>query len=266
MLKLQTSYSFSNVPYITYEALDQYAEAVLRHAMPKLAAPGLLSEPTVLDVMRFIEFYCEMDIEYKRINCDRKIMAMTAFNSGIIQVFDDAGIEPLPLPVRGGTVIIDPILMQKRNIARRRFTFMHEGSHWLIHRPAFSEDNPYGTPGVFENQYLAAKEGRIDYSRSQKERTDSERIERQADFLASALLMPKTTLRMAFKDFFKVYGERAQAIVRGRSAWDDCFAIQLPEYVAVKFGVSKRAALIRLEKLGAIVGNPSPAWRLHSAF
>jgi hypothetical protein len=58
------------VPYISYEALDQYAEAVLRHAMPKLGMLDLLSEPTVLDVMRFIEFYCEMDIEYKRINYD----------------------------------------------------------------------------------------------------------------------------------------------------------------------------------------------------
>jgi len=34
---------------------------------------------------------------------------------------------------------------------------------------------------------------------------------------------------------------------------DDCFAQQLPEVVAMKFGVSKRAALIRLEKLTAIV-------------
>ena len=112
MLELKTSYSMLNVPYIAYEALDQYAEAVLRHAIPKLAAPDLLAEPTALDVMRFIEFYCEMDIEYKRINYDRKIMAMTAFNSGIVQVCDDLGIEPVPLAVRGGTVIIDPILTQ----------------------------------------------------------------------------------------------------------------------------------------------------------
>lgn len=257
MLELKTTYNLFNVPYISYEALDQYAEAVLRHAMQKLGNPGLLSEPSALDVMRFIEFYCKMEIEYKQINYDRKIMAMTAFNSGIVQVCDDSGLNPLPLVVDGGTVIIDPILMQKRNKARCRFTFMHEGSHWLIHRKAFAEDNPFGTPGVFENQYLAAKAGRIDYSRSQKERTDSERIERQADFLASALLMPKTTLRMAFVGFFKFYGEKPCAVVRGRSPLEDSFAVLLPEYIAGIFGVSKRAALIRLEKLGAIVGKPS---------
>jgi len=130
---------------------------------------------------------------------------------------------------------------------------MHEGSHWLIHRPAFAVDNPFGTPGKFENQYVAAKEGRIDYSRSQNERSDSELIERQADFLSSALLMPKITLRMAFKEFFICHGEKPRAIVRGKSEMDDKYAILLTNYVAYRFGVSKRAALIRLEKLGGIV-------------
>jgi Zn-dependent peptidase ImmA (M78 family) len=113
-----------------------------------------------------------------------------------------------------------------------------------------------GTPGVFENQYLAAKEGRIDYCRCQKERTDNERTERQADFLASAMLMPKPTLRMAFREFFRFYREKPRVLVRSGNPYDDCLATQLSEYVAGLFGVSKRAAMIRLEKLGAIVGKP----------
>jgi Zn-dependent peptidase ImmA (M78 family) len=241
----------SRVPYITYEALDQFAEEVIRDAKS-----DTLTKPTILDVDWFIEFYLHMQVECKRLSYNRDIMAMTAFNSGIVQVYDDSGRIPRPLVVREGTVIIDPILMQKRNLARRRFTFMHEGSHWLLHRPAFAADNPMGTPGVFENQYIAAKEGRIDYRRSQKERTDNDRVERQADFLASALLMPKPTLRMAFREFFKYYGEKPRAIVRGDSSYNNCLALQLVGYVAERFGVSKRAALIRLEMLGAIVGKP----------
>ena len=249
MLEINTSFSLSKVPYLTYDALDATATEILRDAMPEI-----LVEPLILDVGRFIEFYLNMQVEYKRLSYDRKIMALTAFNAGIVQVLDDAGKETVPLIVDEGTIIIDPILMQKRNLARRRFTFMHEGSHWLLHRHAFAEDNPFGTPGVFENQFIAAKEGRIDYSRSQKERTDSDIIERQADFLSSALLMPRDTLRMAFKDFFKLFGEKPRAIVRRKSEMDDRFADILPEYVAKRFGVSKRAALIRLEKLGGIVG------------
>ena len=257
MLELDTIFSLSRIPNITHDALDEYAEAVIRDAMPEY-----LAEPTALDVVRFIEFYLDMQIEYKRITCDRKVMAMTAFNTGIVQIYDDYRKKPMPFIVQGGTIIIDPILLEKRNTARRRFTFMHEGSHWLIHRPAFAADNPFGTPGIFENQYLAAKEGRIDYTKTYKERTDNDRIERQADFLSSALLMPKSTLRMAFRDFFLCYREKPRAIVRGSSSKDDYFAKALPEIIADRFGVSKRAALIRLEKLGGIVeGN---LWRMNT--
>ena len=68
--------------------------------------------------------------------------------------------------------------------------------------------------------------------------------------------MPKTTLRMAFKEFFTYYHERPHTIYRGKSAIDDQYARLLPEFVADRFGVSKRAALIRLEKLNAITDGP----------
>ena len=121
MLQLNTCYSLSQVPYITDDALDHYAEALVGDAMPEI-----LTAPAILDVGKFIEFYLDMLVEYKRISCDRKVMAMTAFNDGIVQVFDDSGVEPIPLIVKEGTLIIDPILMEKRNAARRRFTFMHD--------------------------------------------------------------------------------------------------------------------------------------------
>lgn len=247
MLKLKTSYSFSRIPYITYDALDAYAEAVILDAIPK----ALLS-PSAVDTDWFLEFYLGLQIEFNRLSYDRQILGMTAFNSGFVQVIDEVSGKAAAMSVAAGTVIIEPSLAGKRNEARRRFTYMHEGSHWLLHRKAFSPDNPSGSIGKFENQYLAAKEGRIDYSRSQRERNDSERIERQADFLASALLMPKSTLRMAFRDFFRYYRENPRKIVRGINAFDDCLAVQLSEYVAKTFNVSKRAALIRLEKLNAI--------------
>jgi Zn-dependent peptidase ImmA (M78 family) len=251
MLKLETGYSFTQVPYITHEALDLYGEAIVRDFMPEA-----LAAPTVLDVDGFVEFYLGMIVEYKRISCEKPILAMTAFDTGVVQIVGEDGGLPAPLIVRKGSIIVDPSLMGKRNAARRRFTYMHEAAHWILHRPAFAGDNPFGSPGVYENQYLAAKEGRIDYSRSTKERSDIERIERQADFLASAMLMPKTTLRMAYREFFVYHGERPCAVRRGKSETDDLFAALLPRFVARKFGVSERAALIRLEKLGAIVGSP----------
>lgn len=250
MIELKTSYSLSRVPYITNDALDSYAEALVADF-----APERRRVPGPVNAENFAEYYLKMPVEYRRISSDRQILAMTAFNTGVLQIVSEDTGMPEPMIVRAGTIIVDPSLTAKRNLPRLRFTLMHEASHWLIHRYAFSEDNPFGPPGVYENQYLAAKEGRIDYSRSQKERTDIERIERQADFLASAILIPRPALRAAYRDYFGYYGEKPHRVVRGVNAMDDCHALQLPEYTAQTFNVSKRAALIRLEKLTAIVNS-----------
>ena len=182
--------------------------------------------------------------------------------NNVINVVDEETGQPEQMPVKTGTVIIDTSLSLKRHAPRLRFTMTHEGAHWLLHRKAFAKDNPFGPAGSYQNQYLAAKKGRIDYSRNKNERNDAERMERQADFLASAILMPRPALREAFRDFFRYYNEKPRRIVRGSgNPMDNCFAMQLPEYVAGVFGVSKHAALIRLEKLTAIVN--SSTWRVY---
>ena len=249
MLKLKTCYTLSQVPYLTYDLLEEYAEAIVADF-----APERLYNPGQLDVDKFIEFYLGLSVEYHRICYDRKILGMTAFNDGAIDVANETTGIPEKLYVKEGTIIIDTSLTTKRNLPRLRFTMIHEGSgHWMLHRKAFSADNLFGPAGIYENQYLAAKEGRYDYSRSKKEKTDIDRMERQADFLASAILIPRPALRVVYRDFFRFYNDKPRRIVRGTSVLDDCYAKQLPEYAANIFNVSKRAALIRLEKLNAIV-------------
>jgi Zn-dependent peptidase ImmA (M78 family) len=170
----------------------------------------------------------------------------------MVDIINDHG-QPDQLEVTRGTVIIDTSLTSKKNEPRLRFTGMHEGVHWMIHREAFAENNPFGPAGIYENQFLAAKAGRGDYLRSRKENNDIERMERQADFLAAGILIPRPALRELYREFFRFYGEKPRRIIRGTSPMDDCFAKQLPEYVAKIFNVSIKAATIRLEKLTAIV-------------
>jgi len=253
MLELNTCYTFSQVPYLTYDALEEYAMQLVHDF-----APDSLYIPAPVDVDSFLEFYLRLTVDFRHICYNKQVLGMTAFNEGTVDVMDDDTGQVIELPVAAGTVIIDSSLEIKRNEQRRRFTMTHEGCHWLIHRKAFAEDNPFGPAGIYQNQFLAAKEGRVDYSRSQKERSDIECMERQADFLASAILMPKPALREAFKNFFKYYDEKPRRLIRGTSPLEDCYAQQLPEYIAGVFNVSKRAALIRLEKLTAIVNK---GWR-----
>jgi len=250
MIELNTNYSLSQVPYLTNDCLDAYAEELVRDF-----APDAIAVPCVLDADKFLEYYLRLSVDYRRICLNRKVMGVTTFNEGMVEVVNEDTGEIENLLASAGTVIIDPSLLTKRNFSRLRFTMLHEGSHWLLHKKAFAEDNPFGPAGKYENQFIAAKEGHIDYSRSRKENTDIERMERQADFLASAILMNRPALRIAFKEVFNMYNEKPRVIVRGGSELDDCLAKIMPEYVAKKFGVSKRAALIRLEKLKGIVNN-----------
>ena len=254
MIELQTSYSLTRVPYITFEALDDYAEDLIADFMPEL-----LNTPGWLNTDKFLEYYLGLQAEYHRICYDRKILGITAFSDGVLRVADEDSGRPKKLPVTKGTVLIDSSLMIRWNRSRLRFTTMHECSHWILHKETFAEDNPFKPVALYEEQYMAAKEGRADYSRSMKEQTDIERIERQADFLAAALLMPRPALRIVYRNYFKLHGMKPRRIVIGKSPVDNFHAELLPFHVADEFGVSIIAARIRLEKLTAIVrGN---TWR-----
>jgi Zn-dependent peptidase ImmA (M78 family) len=243
----------SRIPYATNDALDDYAERVVGDF-----APGLLKTPGPLDVDEFLEYYLGLTVKFYRLSYNRKILGVTAFNDGLVDFINDGGI-PDQLHVEAGTVIIDTSLTADKDEHRMRFTMMHEGGgHWLLHRKAFADDNPCGPAGVYANQYIAAKDGRGDYTRSQKQRNDIERMERQADFTAAGILMPRCTLREVFREFFRFYGEKPRRIIRGINSMDDCFAKLLPKYVGKVYNVSQKAAEIRLEKLTAIVNK---GWR-----
>ena len=141
MLELRTSYTFSQVPYITYDALEEYAMSVVGDF-----APERLNCPGILDVDAFLEFYLGMTVDFRRICYNKQVLGMTAFNDGTVEVMDEDTGLIVELPVTAGTVVIDSSLNSKRNEARRRFTMLHERSHWLLHRKAFAEDNPCFQP------------------------------------------------------------------------------------------------------------------------
>jgi len=248
MIEINVSYALNQIPYISYEALDEYAEVIISDY-----APERLIIPAPIDVLDFIENYLGLDIVYYDLCYGSKVIGFTAFQDGFIRVFDKRTSLNGIVPVHAGTVIIDKSLNGKRNIRRFRFTGMHEGSHWLLHKKAFEKNNSFGNIGAFDIKYLAAKMGRTDYSRSKLDTTDQDRMERQADFLAAALLMPLSALRIAYCTFFKGIGERPRVIFRSRNPKDDNMIKQLVKYISDTFNVSNRAALIRLEKLNAVI-------------
>ena len=256
MTELVSAYSLSRVPYIEYAALDDHATSVITDF-----CPNILSTTMPVDIDSLLEFYLKLRVEYKQLSYDHKVLGLTAFNDGCIRVIDEQSGDTALIYVDAGTVVIDDNLLAATKLTRMRFTLAHEASHWILHRSYFSLDNPFFQNEKYGNQYLAAKEGQMDYSRKRREQGDSERLERQADFVAAALLMPKPALRLAFKSFFRFYKDRPRPIYRGKSVEDDCYAKLLPKYIAKIFEVSEQAAIIRLEKLEAIVDDKKWAVR-----
>ena len=177
-------------------------------------------------------------------------MGITAFHDDYIQVLEKQTGCIMSIPVKAKTIVIDTSLKSKMNLRRMRFTLGHEGSHYLLHQRTFSKEN-INNMGMSGNQYLAAKTGHIDYNRGIG-KNEKERMERQADFLAAALLMPRSAMRIAYKDFFSGIGETPRVLTRGKGQERDVLAKQLASYIADTFIVSNRAAMIRLEKLNAV--------------
>lgn len=86
------------------------------------------------------------------------------------------------IAVRAGTILIDERLCDPSKLGRLRFTCAHELAHWVLHKKLYS-----GTGDV------AAYNGNVSSDESHGI------IERQADTLASALLMPLPQIKMFYR-------------------------------------------------------------------
>ena len=124
MLQLNGGYSLFGVPYLTNEALDDYAEHVIADA-----SPINLTKAIPLDVDSFLEFYLHLPVEYKKLSYSGKILGITAFDAGHIEVIDEKTNLPKTIQIAAGTVMVDNSLLTKRNETRLRFTLMHEAAH-----------------------------------------------------------------------------------------------------------------------------------------
>ena len=135
------------------------------------------------------------------------------------EVFIDQSLDPDENPLNDG---------------RYRFTLGHEVGHWQLHRQ-YLESTP-----AQASRFGIRCEPAIICRKSQAK----ERIEWQANFFASSLLMPKATLAGAWRDRF---GDLVPRIVRHD---DTLWRFVRP--FAAQFGVSSTPMKIRLETVGLL--------------
>ena len=170
-----------------------------------------------------------LDIQYHHLSLDNSIIGYTIGSNIEIEVFDNEITTSVPLD--GNTVFIESNL-RRGNTGRRNFTIMHEGAHQIFFKffPAF-----YNC-GVRV----------LRYSNKCEFGTEESTEEYQADYLASALLMPREIVIAAIERFYKARknGKKTHYV-----SWEKTAFKMVADYL----GVSKQALGIRVNELGIII-------------
>jgi hypothetical protein len=242
-----------SVPYLADEAIEREAAALLAEYT---RARGVIIEPPI-PIADIVEKHLKLGIDFNDthrlfgvprsgIGLDPDILGAIFFNEARIVI--DESLDPEENPSKEG---------------RYRFTLAHEGGgHWRLNRWLFANDPaqafPFGgqtTPSVICRSSQA-----------------KERVQWQADFYASCLLMPRKLVIAAWDEMFS---DRKPRVLQPRAPINHPFVevprndrrignIDLPEAddkvldriarpLAGRFLVSTIAMRIRLEKLGLLL-------------
>ena len=240
------------VPYLAEEAIERDAEALLaEYARARRIA---IVPPIPIDdiVEKHLKLSLEFDDTHKMFDVPRDperepdILGAMFFDEARI-VIDDS-LDPDENPSKEG---------------RYRFTLAHEGGgHWRLHRAYFKTDPGQGT--LFDGPAPPSVVCRSSQAK--------ERVEWQADFYASCLLMPRNMVFAVWDEFFP---DRKQRVLQPETPIAHSF-VEIPKYsfqlsrqvleyetddealehfckpLAERFLVSPIAMRIRLEKLGLL--------------
>lgn len=197
--------------YLRGDLLEAIARNTLKKYDPRLVIGMGVQRVPIEEIIESMG----LTIEYQYIRKDGRILGETVFDDGYIPLYDMTKRKYELFFMSRGTIIIDAHLLEDKTDSRLRFTCAHELAHWLIHQELYSGSGE-----------TAAMVNNISKS------SDTDRcIERQADILAGALLMPIGKVKQAF---YRISGETGI------------------EVLAKEFGVSKESMKIRLKKHGLI--------------
>jgi hypothetical protein len=241
------------VPYLSDEQIERDAAALLTEYAQ---ARGVAITPPI-PIEDIVEKHLKLGIEFddthrlfgvprSDLGLDPDILGAMFFDEGRIVI--DESLDPEENPSKEG---------------RYRFTLAHEGGgHWRLHRHLFANDPAQAV--LFGGPVAPSVVCRSSQAK--------ERVEWQADFYASCLLMPR---KLVFAAWDEMFPDRQQRVLQPRtpinhpfvevprfecqigdfdcSETDDIVLDRIARPLAERFLVSPIAMRIRLEKLGLLL-------------
>jgi len=223
---------------------DESLESIARKVISKYD-PALLRKPSPIPVESIMEKAYGLILEFQYIRKNGRILGETVFEDSEIPIYEHENNEGYKLiTVKAGTVIIDASLLHERSSSGRlRFTCAHELAHWVIDKSYFTQlgETANLSSSTMDTEFADESLDYDDLQRKAKVTTKVVRssdtddaIERQANRMASRILMPKCTLKLAF---YQARNNMPNII----------------EHLATLYGVSKQAMKIRLEEMGLLI-------------
>lgn len=228
MLELCTRKDKNGIPIASAEMLDRYASGILVEFQS-----NILKQQKAVDIFRLATVYFGVQIRKKTLTPDYSVLAMTTLEPVRVKIFDSTqGWVDIDLPEK--TILVDESLYEAGQKARLHFVIAHELGHIACHKNVqFSVMKAKGVPE--------------DTDKLDVQDTEDKAVpwaEWQADYMASALLMPKTPFCNAFQSYAG-YGGGMEPMSEQRIA-------ELAANLARDFQVSKQAAYIRMYKLDLV--------------
>jgi len=252
MVKLQPhriDYANNNTPVLYDSEIDEYARAVLEDYKPEL-----LREPGKINYLHFLESYLGMRIYSYDIyskDPDRQILAITAFKGGGLKVFDEENNCITKVSVPAKSVIFNNSIMEPEMKSLALFSGMHEAGHIMMQWHVYTGETYDGA--VYDSErniqpFVCCRREHIETSMNTlKIRTAEEWREHHADYFAGATTMPNATFRPFVKNLLRENGYRRGSITLGGDEdWDILAEDIIPYAIMETYGVSKRAAQIKL--------------------
>jgi len=199
-----------------YPHSDAALETIARNVIIKYD-PTLLSRPAPIPIEAIMEKVYGLTIEYRYIRKNKRVLGETIFEDTMVAVYEHRNGEGYKLlPMKAGTVIIDPSLMNNKSDGRFHYTCAHELLHYIKHKDYFIR---HGETAAKSDMLRKTENAKI--------------LERQAERFASYLLMPKGAVKMAF---YRLAGTAESKITA----------------LATLFKVSEQAMGIRLKEMRLI--------------
>lgn len=221
----------NEISFLSYDAIDAQASLLLNEY-----DSHIIKEIQESPLELIIESHTDYDLDFQYLSNNQFYLGRTIFNRGVkLTVTDKEYTMTYDIPFDSPTIVIEQSLIDKNDI-RSRFTLAHELGHAVLHEKIFYENSDQRTlfdPAPYELNQLYTPLTKDDIAKARnidvrnKNFTDHDWIEWQANTFASCVLIPKKSLL----NFYKFYNKDYESFIQ------ETAKIFNTSYLAAKFRV-----------------------------